>query len=316
MPTVTEYFGIGFVNNGPLTTTYTPPASCATGTTDQIIFADTSTIYLSFGEANCTAVPLGSCLPSNSSYDKLNSEWRKNGGQGTIDYFSPGIHCPKGWATAATFAHGDKTGSPKKGGAFTETTSSDPSETATAIDPYMPIEQIWLNALDPSETLAYCCPSGWTARKKGGCYSFIEPLISATTYSEMCNIRTRMGSRHEVFTAEGSRLPHYMYSMGTGARSTTTTTLTELREVLETNANYDYSSIAVVRYFPAVKLVYKESDLKPTADGGEDDDKEKADDDDEEDDDNGASSLLRSGGLISIIAVLLSMLIGAGLVML
>ncbi|KAI7762456.1 hypothetical protein LZL87_008802 [Fusarium oxysporum] len=280
MPTVIEYFGIGFVNNGPLTTTYTPPASCATGTTDQIIFADTSTIYLSFGEANCTAVPLGSCLPSNSSYDKLNSEWRKNGGQGTIDYFSPGIHCPKGWTTAATFAHGDKTGSPKKGGAFTETTSSDPSETATAIDPYMPIEQIWLNALDPSETLAYCCP------------------------------------RHEVFTAEGSRLPHYMYSMGTGARSTTTTTLTELREVLETNANYDYSSIAVVRYFPAVKLVYKESDLKPTADGGEDDGKEKADDDDEEDDDNGASSLLRSGGLISIIAVLLSMLIGAGLVML
>ncbi|KAM0080697.1 hypothetical protein ACKRZS_007166 [Fusarium odoratissimum] len=315
MPTVTEYFGIGFVNNGPLTTTYTPPASCATGTTDQIIFADTSTIYLSFGEANCTAVPLGSCLPSNSSYDKLNSEWRQNGGQGTIDYFSPGIHCPKGWTTAATFAHGDKTGSPKKGGAFTQTTSSDPGETATVNNPFMPIEQIWLNALDPSETLAYCCPSGWTARKRGGCYSFIEPLISATTYSEMCNIQTSVDSIHEVFTVEGSSLSQYMYSMETGTRSTATTTLSELREVLGTSSDYDYLSIAVVRYFPAVKLVYKESDLKSTGDGGGDNDKEKADDDDDEDDDNGASSLLRSGGLFSIIAVLFNMLIGAGLVM-
>ncbi|KAF4946641.1 hypothetical protein FGADI_11030 [Fusarium gaditjirri] len=316
MPTVTNLFGIGFVNNGPLTTTYTPPASCATGTTDQIIFADTSTITLSFGEANCTAVPLGICLPSNSTYDKLNSKWRQSGGQGTIDYFSPGIYCPKGWTTAATFAHGDKTGSPKRGGAFTETTSSDPGETASVMNPYMPIEQIWLNALDPSETLAYCCPSGWTARKRGGCYSFIEPLESATAYSEMCNIQTRVDAIHEVSTIEGRSLSQYMYSFETGVRSTATTALSELREVLETNSYYDYSSLAVVRYFPAVKLVYKESDLKPTGDGGGDDDEEKADDDKEEEDDNGSSRLLRSGGLVSIIAVLFSMLIGAGLVML
>jgi hypothetical protein len=84
--------------------------------------------------------------------------------------------------------------------------------------------------------------------------------------------------------------------------------------VLQTQTRFRYEELAVVRHFPAVKLVYKESDLKPTGDGGKDDDKKKADDN-KKDNDNGASSLLRSGGLFSIIAVLFSILIGAGLVM-
>ncbi|RKK79513.1 hypothetical protein BFJ69_g4941 [Fusarium oxysporum] len=259
MPTATEYFGIGLTNNGPLTTTYTPPASCTTVTTDQIFFANPDSISEGYGAPACETASMGKCLPSGSNYDKQVAYLNEYGGQGAIDYYSPGIACPKGWTTAGTLAHGNETGSVEKSGVFTQTRSTLPGVSVT--DPNMPLEQIWLNALGPSETLAYCCPSGWFAAKGGGCFSSIEPLKSAT-YTE-------------------------------------------------------YDELAVVRRFPAVKLVYKESDLKPTEGGDESSDGKSGDDDDDkkEDDDNGASGLLRSGGLISMIAVLFSMLFGAGLVM-
>lgn len=86
---------------------------------------------------------------------------------------------------------------------------------------------------------------------------------------------------------------------------------------VQTEPRFEYDELAVIRRFPAVKLVYKESDLKPTGVGDESNDGKSGDDDDgkKEDDDNGASGLLRSGVLISMIAVLFSMLFGAGLVM-
>ncbi|KAF5570134.1 hypothetical protein FPHYL_1410 [Fusarium phyllophilum] len=234
---------------------------------------------------------MGKCLPSGSDYDKVVSYYNKYGGQGTIDYYSPGIACPKGWTTAGILAHGNETGSVVKSGVFTETTSTTPGVSVT--DPNMPLEQVWLNALEPSETLAYCCPSGWAAAKAGGCFSSIKPLKSAP-YTEVCMKYLPPSAIRSVYTLEGSKVSQYLYSVVTAEPT---------------------STIWPIR-FPAVKLVYKESDLKPTGDTGEDDDKGKADDDGEEGDDNGASNLLRSGGLFSIIAVLFSMLIGAGLAML
>lgn len=72
--------------------------------------------------------------------------------------------------------------------------------------------------------------------------------------------------------------------------------------VLQTQSRFKYDELAVARRFPAVKLVYKESDLKPTGGGDESNDGDNSDDDEkydeeEEDDDNGASSPLRHGGL-------------------
>jgi hypothetical protein len=74
--------------------------------------------------------------------------------QGFWQYFSPGVACPKGWTTAGTLAHGDKTGSVEKTGVFTQP----PFPFPTPVDYLMTPEEIWLNVLEPSETFAYCCP--------------------------------------------------------------------------------------------------------------------------------------------------------------
>ncbi|KAF4436126.1 hypothetical protein FACUT_6698 [Fusarium acutatum] len=313
MPTITEYFGIGLTNNGPLTTTYTPPASCTTVTTDQILFAHPDSITVGYGSPTCETASMGKCLPSGSNYDKAVSSYNDYGGQGTIDYYSPGIACPKGWTTAGTLAHGNETGSVEKSGVFTRTTSTMPGVSVT--DPNMPLEQVWLNALGPSETLAYCCPSGWVAAKAGGCFSSIKPLKSAP-YTEVCMKYLPPSAIRSVYTVEGSKVSEYLYSVVTAEPTSTIWPMS----VLQTQSSFQYDELAVVRRFPAVKLVYKESDLKPTGTGDESNDGEGGDDDEKndgkkEDDDNGASNLLISGRLFSIIAVLFSMLIGAGLVM-
>ncbi|KAK2687603.1 hypothetical protein QWA68_013488 [Fusarium oxysporum] len=310
MPTATEYFGIGLTNNGPLTTTYTPPASCTTVTTDQIFFANPDSISEGYGAPACETASMGKCLPSGSNYDKQVAYLNEYGGQGAIDYYSPGIACPKGWTTAGTLAHGNETGSVEKSGVFTQTRSTLPGVTVT--DPNMPLEQIWLNALDPSETLAYCCPSGWVAAKGGGCFSSIEPLKSAT-YTEVCIKYLPQSAIRSVYTVEGSKVSHYLYSAATVGP----TSVIWPMSAVQTESRFEYDELAVVRRFPAVKLVYKESDLKSTGGGDESNDGKSGDDDDDkkEDDDNGASGLLSSGGLISMIAVLFSMLFGAGLVM-
>ncbi|KAF5584087.1 hypothetical protein FPCIR_8778 [Fusarium pseudocircinatum] len=313
MPTLTEYFGTGLTNNGPLTTTYTPHASCATVTTDHIVFAHPDYITVSYGAPTCETTSMGNCLPSGSNHDKVASYYNEYGGQGTIDYYSPGIACPKGWTTAGTFAHGNETGSVKKSGVFTQTTST--LSGVSVIDPNMPLEQVWLNALGPSETLAYCCPSGWVAAKTGRCFSSIKPLTSAT-YTEVCLTYRPPSAMRSVYTVEGTKVSQFVYSAVTAKPASTIWPMS----VLQTQPNFKYDELAVARRFPAVKLVYKQSDLKLIGDGDESSDGEKSGDDknddaEDEDDDNGASSLLISGGLFSILAVLFSMLIGAGLVM-
>ncbi|KAF5689865.1 hypothetical protein FDENT_4179 [Fusarium denticulatum] len=156
MPTATAYFGIGLTNSGPLTTTYKPPASCITATTDQIFFAHPDSITIGYGAPTCGTTLMGKCLPSGSNYDKLFSYLNVHGGEVTIDYYSPGIACPEGWTTAGTLAYGNETGSVEKSGVFTQTTSARPG--VSVINPTMLVERVWLNALTPSETLAYCCP--------------------------------------------------------------------------------------------------------------------------------------------------------------
>lgn len=152
MPSRTEYFGYKFTNLGPLTTTYEPPASCTTATTDRIYFANAKTLGIGYGSARCDGPEtVGKCYPSGATYDSLLSSRATYHDQGLLRYFSPGVACPKGWTTAGTLAHGEKTDSAEKAGVFT-------TEPFPYPDYMMEPEQIWVNVLEPLETLAYCCP--------------------------------------------------------------------------------------------------------------------------------------------------------------
>lgn len=154
MPSRTQYFGYDFTNIGPLTTTYEPPASCTTATTDHVYFANATSLEQAYGSVKCDGPePVGKCYPSGATYDSLLSSYATYRDQGFWQYFSPGVVCPKGWTTAGTLAHGDKTDSVEKTGVFTQ-----PYPFPTPVNYIMKPEQIWLNVLEPSETLAYCCP--------------------------------------------------------------------------------------------------------------------------------------------------------------
>ncbi|KAM0208552.1 hypothetical protein ACHAPA_009621 [Fusarium lateritium] len=306
MPSRTEFFGYGFSNLGPLTTTYEPPASCTTATTDRIYFANATSLELNYGAAKCDGdEPLGKCYPSGKTYDSLMSEHATYRDQGTWNYFSPGVACPKGWTTAGTLAHGDKTGSVEKTGVFTQPPFPFPMRVNYLMTP----EEIWLNALDPSETLAYCCPSGWDAGQWGGCFSSIEPLKSAT-YSDLCRVYAPASARIVVHTVEGSSVATPLVSYRSVTDLTTTTiAISELKDSEPTS----YDDLAVVRQLPGVALVFKESDVKKAKDNGDEKSGEAEESESAKaDDDNGASTL-NGGSFVPLVAVLFSMLVGAGM---
>ncbi|KAM0401372.1 hypothetical protein ACHAQC_002058 [Fusarium culmorum] len=129
MPTATEFFGIAITNFGPLTTTYTPPPSCTTATTDHLIYAIENVTGPYHGAPSCEHNLVQDCIPDGSSYDTLADKIVNPWAYGFFNYHSPGIYCPKGWTTAAVLGHGDKTGSELRSGAFTNTQA--PSSTFT-----------------------------------------------------------------------------------------------------------------------------------------------------------------------------------------
>lgn len=155
MPTATEFFGIAITNFGPLTTTYTPPPSCTTATTDHLIYAIENVTGPYHGAPSCEHNLVQDCIPDGSSYDTLADKIVNPWAYGFFNYHSPGIYCPKGWTTAAVLGHGDKTGSELRSGAFTNTQA--PSSTFTGPSIIQP-DKVWLSVLEPSETLAFCCP--------------------------------------------------------------------------------------------------------------------------------------------------------------
>ena len=158
MPTATEFFGLTITNFGPLTTTYTPPPSCTAGTTDHLLYAISNATTILHGSPTCDHDPVGDCVPEGSSYDVLASKISHAWDLGFFNYHSPGVHCPKGWTTAAVLENGEGAASEVKSGVFTNTdtqfeTPSDP-DAPSVLGP----NEIWPRLLEPSETLVYCCP--------------------------------------------------------------------------------------------------------------------------------------------------------------
>ncbi|KAG6043079.1 hypothetical protein E4U39_005042 [Claviceps sp. Clav50 group G5] len=100
MPTPTQYFGYLVTNVGPLTTHFTPAASCATAKPNVYIVTQLADTRGLFGFPSCEAPKYDGCLPQGESLDRLNRDLATHPRNGNLAYHSPGLQCPSGWKKA------------------------------------------------------------------------------------------------------------------------------------------------------------------------------------------------------------------------
>ncbi|KAI8717318.1 hypothetical protein NCS52_00807100 [Fusarium sp. LHS14.1] len=305
MPSLTEYFGHTITNFGPLTTTFTAPSSCATETTDRVFFANATNLAMQWGFPKCKGGYVGDCFPSGSAYDDYVTTYWERPIQQWYPYFSPGLVCPQGWSTVGTFALAGNTSSANADGVFTK----DPHDgfPRRGVQPWLSPEELWSNALKPSETLVYCCPSGYTGVVGGSCNSALGPH-EEFDYKSVCRAAYPLDALTTVYTVEGTPVTEGVFSVAsvTDEFITMTAAITDVEEEF-------WGDWVVATMYPAVVLVYQESDVaKAKEQGGnegEDKDKNKSADDDN------AASALSARGIVPVLAVAVGLLAGAGLLM-
>ncbi|KAK8105099.1 hypothetical protein PG999_008458 [Apiospora kogelbergensis] len=196
MPSATTLSNLSFHNAGPLTTTYTAPASCASADPDHMMMGPR---YLpgNFQYGVC-ATEKGDCYPSGSAIDALNAKDSLQA-DARLDYFSPGLHCPHGWTTVGAATKNAEGVITSSGPAFTfpsttqtleidRTTSTlHTTKTARLEDVSFfgyPARHALLGAMDRGETVIMCCPSSMTAHALNApCY---EALPSAPVRTSVC----------------------------------------------------------------------------------------------------------------------------------
>ncbi|KAG7143101.1 hypothetical protein HYQ45_000568 [Verticillium longisporum] len=176
MPSVSSLSQQSFINVGPLTSTWTPPASCTEGPTDKYLARVAAPKFPLYGSP-CSEERVGdffNCIPDG---EEIQSLWvaqsRSPAAYPTPwAYHSPASICPSGWTTvgaATKSANGDIDAS----GHFTQ---AETEFTATATGDHgpsqhtNPVPNILVEALAPGESAVLCCPSGFDATGFGNCF--------------------------------------------------------------------------------------------------------------------------------------------------
>lgn len=155
MPSVTTIDGYTFNNWGPVTTTFTPPASCATSTAYiEIGLIRSDTPYFMYDQ-QCSTIGYWDCIPSGTeSKAAITASTVGSNPKDAFQavYFSPGLYCPSGWATVGIAA---SEGSTLSASGILSTAS--PTYYPDIPEFENPATLI-LDLLDPSETVVMCCP--------------------------------------------------------------------------------------------------------------------------------------------------------------
>lgn len=157
-------------NLGPLTTVFTPPASCNTPLATNLFIQGRTTWAHDCGWTRTADLPRSDCYPSYTAPDPSAIAGGDNfwlPGEQKF-YYSPGYSCPSGWQTATTLT----TPAPATVGIWDEA-------------------QRPLGLLDATGTQIFCCPSAWTLGGLVQCYSRLE--ISTTI--EICREQTRSSNQ-------------------------------------------------------------------------------------------------------------------------
>jgi len=174
MPTATSLAGYSLLNNGPLTTAFTAPASCSTAYQTMIGLAtDPADIEW---PASCDFVPPADCNPNGAVIQSIESAAQgPNPLSGNIIvYHSPGLVCPSGWETVGAAARLSPA-STSVSGAFNFSTALPTGNAAFA--ELLPALDVILAALDVGETAALCCPGSVDMRTL---YNMLNSSLDST----------------------------------------------------------------------------------------------------------------------------------------
>ena len=161
MPSITGYFGYTITNVGPLTTTFTAAASCATATEYLAVAGAEDYVTQQAGRFECSFPSQGTkCYPSGEVFNDIYSKGSKSLGQGYIPYFSPASLCPSGWTTVGVLASAGASNSASTSatGIFTQDLWPYDNDGVRIAAAALPAANIFANVLDPAETLVWCCP--------------------------------------------------------------------------------------------------------------------------------------------------------------
>jgi hypothetical protein len=149
MPSTSALSLIDFVDLGPLTTTFSAPAACATGD-DHLGLARPSNPGFPVLFKDCELPTWGDCIPSGAEIDKDYAEREGDFERNLAVYYHSGSVCPDSWTTAGVAAK-DGNGKLSTEGVFA------PSDVTTA-PKFNPTPNIFMEALGPNETAIVCCP--------------------------------------------------------------------------------------------------------------------------------------------------------------
>ncbi|OOQ88766.1 hypothetical protein PEBR_11350 [Penicillium brasilianum] len=246
-----------FHNYGPLTTTFTPAPSCSgtshigLGTIKDDIFA------YEYYNVQCETTAWPDCAPpstvtpspTTSLADGYDDTWTASVG----NYYSPGLYCPSGWETV---------GLAGRDGDEAYTTSGAMSYGTSHWTPdfdYMPT--LLAKNLKPSETVALCCPSGFTANPLGDCFTTVPSYTPTSVCYVYEDILRSVDRSTSVYTTDGTKIV------------TVVTTTTTIDSISTESRVVDNGERFKERYTPiisvsAVTLIHHESDVVATGKTG------------------------------------------------
>lgn len=151
MPSITTTNGYTFNNWGPLTTTFTAPASCATATGNFLIGLNRTAPFWEFA-VQCSTLGYSDCIPTGTA-----SQITLDPNPNTLyqqAYYSPGLYCPSGWATFGVAERNTDNSLTSSGVLSLSKTVAEPSFVPQWENPLT----LLMDLLDLNETLVMCCP--------------------------------------------------------------------------------------------------------------------------------------------------------------
>ncbi|CAP95687.1 hypothetical protein E8E15_003726 [Penicillium rubens] len=231
-----------FENYGPMTTTFTPASSCTATDRLSLAWVNDDRTLVQFQVGCPTSTSDWDCMPPGTTtsatwYDE--KKW-----VASVGYYSPGLYCPSGWETIGMAARDGK--SLSTSGFLTTSVKKIPS--------YEEPVTLLASLLEPSQTLALCCPSSMTPNGLGQCIGQVptyKPSVGCEVYVDS-DYSWEKVTRTQVYSGVTET---NTYDVNSFVSATTSTSSTSFPAGVE-------HVLTAMSFVPMVTMVHHRSDLE------------------------------------------------------